>query len=414
MLVRLSFFILFLFILDLYLFSSISSLFNKSNFHNKLFSFTYWLVAFVIYFIIFYVFINYERRTPSVHFNNDIIISSFIFIILFSKLIALFPIIFDDFLRVFRFLISIFSDKSSRYTGSKISRIDFLQKLSVFLGSSLFLTLASGIIFGRYNFKIKNTNVKIRNWNSELNGLRIVHISDLHLGGFNSIEKLEEVVDLINNQNPDIFVFTGDLVNNYYSEAIPYVKVLQKIKSKYGKFSVLGNHDYCDYVGWKRSSEKWKDNFKNMISIHKEIGFDLLLNEHREIRINNISFNLVGVENWGAGNFNKDGDLKTSMNLITNNNSTILLSHDPSHWTTQVLDFPKTIDLQLAGHTHGMQFGVDTSFLKWSPVKWRYKQWAGLYSTNNKHIYVNTGIGHLGYAGRVGIMPEITVLNLYS
>jgi len=414
MLVRLSFFILFLFILDLYLFSSISSLFNKSNFHNKVFSFTYWLVAFIIYFIIFYVFINYERRTPSVHFNNDIIISSFIFIILFSKLIALFPIIFDDFLRVFRFVISIFSDKSSGYTGSKISRIDFLQKLSVFLGSSLFLTLASGIIFGRYNFKIKNTNVKIRNWNSELNGLRIVHISDLHLGGFNSIEKLEEVVDLINNQNPDIFVFTGDLVNNYYSEAIPYVKVLQKIKAKYGKFSVLGNHDYCDYVGWKRSSEKWKDNFKNMISIHKEIGFDLLLNEHREIRINNISFNLVGVENWGAGNFNKDGDLKTSMNLITNNNSTILLSHDPTHWTTQVLDFPKTIDLQLAGHTHGMQFGVDTSFLKWSPVKWRYKQWAGLYSTNNKHIYVNTGIGHLGYAGRVGIMPEITVLNLYS
>jgi len=414
MLVRLSFFILFLFILDLYLFSSISSLFNKSNFHNKVFSFTYWLVAFIIYFIIFYVFINYERRTPSVHFNNDIIISSFIFIILFSKLIALFPIIFDDFLRVFRFVISIFSDKSSGYTGSKISRIDFLQKLSVFLGSSLFLTLASGIIFGRYNFKIKNTNVKIRNWNSELNGLRIVHISDLHLGGFNSIEKLEEVVDLINNQNPDIFVFTGDLVNNYYSEAIPYVKVLQKIKAKYGKFSVLGNHDYCDYVGWKRSSEKWKDNFKNMISIHKEIGFDLLLNEHREIRINNISFNLVGVENWGAGNFNKDGDLKTSMDLITNNNSTILLSHDPSHWTTQVLDFPKTIDLQLAGHTHGMQFGVDTSFLKWSPVKWRYKQWAGLYSTNNKHIYVNTGIGHLGYAGRVGIMPEITVLNLYS
>ena len=414
MLVRLSFFILFLFILDLYLFSSISSLFNKSNFHNKVFSFTYWLVAFIIYFIIFYVFINYERRTPSVHFNNDIIISSFIFIILFSKLIALFPIIFDDFLRVFRFVISIFSDKSSGYTGSKISRIDFLQKLSVFLGSSLFLTLASGIVFGRYNFKIKNTNVKIRNWNSELNGLRIVHISDLHLGGFNSIEKLEEVVDLINNQNPDIFVFTGDLVNNYYSEAIPYVKVLQKIKAKYGKFSVLGNHDYCDYVGWKRSSEKWKDNFKNMISIHKEIGFDLLLNEHREIRINNISFNLVGVENWGAGNFNKDGDLKTSMNLITNNNSTILLSHDPTHWTTQVLDFPKTIDLQLAGHTHGMQFGVDTSFLKWSPVKWRYKQWAGLYSTNNKHIYVNTGIGHLGYAGRVGIMPEITVLNLYS
>jgi predicted MPP superfamily phosphohydrolase len=151
-----------------------------------------------------------------------------------------------------------------------------------------------------------------------------------------------------------------------------------------------------------------------MINIHKEMGFDLLLNDSKVLNINGSFFNLVGVENWGAGNFNKDGDLKLAMKKVNVNFPTILLSHDPSHWTSQVLNFESTIDLQLAGHTHGMQFGIDTSHLKWSPVRARYKQWSGLYTNSYKHIYVNTGIGHLGYAGRVGIMPEISVLELYS
>jgi predicted MPP superfamily phosphohydrolase len=414
MLVRLFIFILFLGILDLYLFSSISSLFNKSIFSKRFFAAFYWFLSFAIYFIIYYVFINYEKRTPSVHFNNDIIISSLIFMILLSKLIALFPLLLDDILRFFRFLFSLFSDRDSSFIGIKISRYNFLQKLSVFLGSTLFVTLLSGVLFGRYNFKVKKTNIKINNWNSNIDGFKIVQISDLHLGSFNSIEKLEEVVMIINDQSPDIVVFTGDLVNNYFSEAVPYIQTLSKIKAKYGKFSVLGNHDYCDYVGWKRSSTKWKDNFKNMINIHKEIGFDLLLNDCKVLNINGSFFNLVGVENWGAGNFNKDGDLKLAMKKVNVNFPTILLSHDPSHWTSQVLNFESTIDLQLAGHTHGMQFGIDTSHLKWSPVRARYKQWSGLYTNSYKHIYVNTGIGHLGYAGRVGIMPEISVLELYS
>ena len=242
--------------------------------------------------------------------------------------------------------------------------------------------------------------------------MKIVHISDLHLGSFNSIEKLEKVVNIINNQNPDIVVFTGDLVNNFHNEALPYVETLSKIKSKYGNFSVLGNHDYCDYVGWKRNSDKWKDNFSKMLEIHKDIGFELLLNESKEIIIDNQKFNLVGVENWGAGNFNKDGDLDKAMSLVDENFPTILLSHDPSHWTEQVVDYNKRIDLQLAGHTHGMQFGIDIPGIKWSPVQWRYKQWKGLYNKLDKYIYVNTGVGNLAYAGRVGIMPEISVLHI--
>jgi hypothetical protein len=149
-----------------------------------------------------------------------------------------------------------------------------------------------------------------------------------------------------------------------------------------------------------------------MIAIHKEIGFDLLLDESREININGSIFNLVGVENWGAGNFNKDGNLNKAMKLVDNNFPTILLSHDPSHWTAQVINFSKRIDLQLAGHTHGMQFGIDIPGIKWSPLKWRYKQWLGLYEEDSKYIYVNAGIGHLAYAGRVGIMPEISVLTI--
>ena len=412
MLMRLSFFIFFIFLLDFYLFSGMTPVFNKSNIFNRYFNFIYWIISFSIYCIIVYVFINFERRTPSVHFNNDIIISSFIFIVFISKFFALLPIIFDDILRLFRLIFKVFSNYESNDAGYTITRIDFLKKTSLFLGSAFFLTLLSGMKFGRYNFQVKNINVKINNWSSKLEGLKIVQISDLHLGGFNSIEKLEEVVKMINDQKPDIFVFTGDLVNNYFNEAVPYIDTLKKINAKYGKYSVLGNHDYCDYVGWKRSSEKWKDNFNSMIALHEEIGFELLLDESREISINDNKFNLVGVENWGAGNFNKDGDLEKATDSINIKLPTILLSHDPSHWMSQVVGFHKRIDLQLAGHTHGMQFGIDIPKIKWSPVKWRYKQWSGLYENSSKFIYVNAGIGHLAYAGRVGIMPEITVLHI--
>ena len=412
MITRLIFFISFFLILDFYLFASISPVFGKGNLSNKIFNVIYWLISFVIYFIIIYVFVNFDRTTPSVHFNNEILISSFMFIVFISKFFALFPLILDDVLRLFRFVFQFFISDSERQSVFNISRLDFLKKSSLFIGSTFLVTMLGGIIFGRYNFRTNHVNLKLKNWSDKLKGFKIVHISDLHLGSFNSINKLEEVVELINNEDPDMVVFTGDLVNNFYNEALPYVNTLNKINSKYGNYSVLGNHDYCDYVGLKRNSQQWKDNFNNMLNIHKEIGFNLLLNESKEIEVENQKFNLVGVENWGAGNFNKDGDLEKAMSSINEKNTTILLSHDPSHWTAQVVDFNKRIDLQLAGHTHGMQFGIDIPGIKWSPVQWRYKQWAGLYNKSNKFIYVNTGVGNLAYAGRVGIMPEITVLNI--
>ena len=406
------FFIAFFLLLDFYLFTSISPVFNKGSFSNKIFNITYWVISAIIYAIIIFVFINFNKRTPSVHFNNEILISSFMFIVFISKFFALIPLVVDDILRIFRFIGQFIVTDLKRENIFDIDRLKFLKKTSLFIGSTFFITMLGGILFGRYNFKTKNINLKLENWSSKLKDFKIVQISDLHLGSFSSVKKLEEVVEIINNEKADLVVFTGDLVNNFHNEALPYISTLKKIKSNYGNYSVLGNHDYCDYVGWKRSSKKWKDNFNEMLEVHKKMGFNLLLNSSKEIEIEDDKINLVGVENWGAGNFNKDGDLKKAMFEVNEEYPTILLSHDPSHWSAQVLDFQKRIDLQLSGHTHGMQFGIDIPGFKWSPVQWRYKQWSGLYENSKKFIYVNTGVGNLAYAGRVGIMPEITVLKI--
>ena len=412
MLTRMFFFIAFFLLLDFYLFTSISPVFNKGSFSNKIFNITYWVISAIIYSIIIFVFINFNKRTPSVHFNNEILISSFMFIVFISKFFALVPLVVDDILRIFRFIGQFIVTDLKRENIFDIDRLKFLKKTSLFIGSTFFITMLGGILFGRYNFKTKNINLKLENWSSKLKDFKIVQISDLHLGSFSSVKKLEEVVEIINNEKADLVVFTGDLVNNFHNEALPYISTLKKIKSNYGNYSVLGNHDYCDYVGWKRSSKKWKDNFNEMLEVHKKMGFNLLLNSSKEIEIEDEKINLVGVENWGAGNFNKDGDLKKAMFEVSEEYPTILLSHDPSHWSAQVLDFQKRIDLQLSGHTHGMQFGIDIPGFKWSPVQWRYKQWSGLYENSKKFIYVNTGVGNLAYAGRVGIMPEITVLKI--
>ena len=412
MLTRMFFFIAFFLLLDFYLFTSISPVFNKGSFSNKIFNVTYWVISAIIYAIIIFVFINFNKRTPSVHFNNEILISSFMFIVFISKFFALVPLVIDDILRIFRFIGQFIVTDLKRENIFDIDRLKFLKKTSLFIGSTFFITMLGGILFGRYNFKTKNINLKLENWSSKLKDFKIVQISDLHLGSFSSVKKLEEVVEIINNEKADLVVFTGDLVNNFHNEALPYISTLKKIKSNYGNYSVLGNHDYCDYVGWKRSSKKWKDNFNEMLDVHRKMGFNLLLNSSKEIEIEDDKINLVGVENWGAGNFNKDGDLKKAMFEVNEEYPTILLSHDPSHWSAQVLDFQKRIDLQLSGHTHGMQFGIDIPGFKWSPVQWRYKQWSGLYENSKKFIYVNTGVGNLAYAGRVGIMPEITVLKI--
>jgi len=403
--------IILLLLIDIYFYlgtiSVIEKFFNNTIFYKLL----YWFLSISIYIVIIYVVNTYSNTTPSVRLNNNVIYTSFFAILFISKLIGSVTLIIDDVLRIFKAIITLFNIDSNIHD---VKRLDFLKKSALLFSGVLFSTLLIGMKWGRYNFKKNYQDIFIDNWPVDLNNYKIIHISDLHLGSFNDVDKFNEAIDMINAENADLVVFTGDLVNNYYDEVIPYIDALKRIKSKDGKLSILGNHDYCDYVMLKRDSQEWKNNFKKLLEIEKEVGFDLLLNESRVISKGENKFNIVGVENWGTGNFNKDGDLDTAMNIVDDSLPTILLSHDPSHWKEVVLKSDYDIDLQLSGHTHGMQFGIEIPGFKWSPAKFRYKEWAGLYNIAGKQIYVNRGLGHLGYAGRVGIMPDISVLNIRS
>ena len=405
---KLLFLISFIFLIDLYFYFGVISFFEKQPVGQVIFKISYWLLSLIVYVALIYLILYSDKTTPSIKFNNNIIYSSLFFIFFSAKLVGCLPLITDDILRLFKQIFNLFSSNESKLD---VSRLNFLRNTALFASGFIVSSMLLGIKFGRFNFKKYFSNISIKGWNSDY---KIVHLSDLHIGSFNSVEKVEEIVNIVNDQNPDLIVFTGDLVNNYYNEVLPYVDVLKKLKAKDGKYSVLGNHDYCDYVGWKRSSVEWRENFENMKKIQSKIGFDLLLNDSRVINSSNNSFNIVGVENWGAGNFNKDGDLDKAMIGVDDKLPTILLSHDPSHWRNAVLKSKYLIDLQLSGHTHGMQFGIEIPGFKWSPVSFRYKEWAGLYKESDKQIYVNRGLGHLGYAGRVGIMPDISILNIKS
>ena len=398
----------FLFLIDLYFFIGVRSLFNSTYYQGFILKFFYWIISIFIYVVVLYTMISYQKTTANVD-NSPIIYTSLIFVIFISKFVGSIPLIIDDSLRVFRFLINLFRSSDNIFD---IQRLDFLKKSALIISGSLLSTLLIGMKWGRYNFKKNIIDIYIDKWPKEMDNYKIVHISDLHLGSFEDVSKLEEVVEMINEEKPNLIVFTGDLVNNLYHEALPFVNTLNKLRSKDGIFSVLGNHDYGDYVMSNRLSNEWIDNFRRLKELESKCGFDLLLNDSRVVSVGSQKFNLVGVENWGAGNFNKDGDLNSAMSNVDDNLPTILLSHDPSHWQEWKSKTNYKIDLQLSGHTHGMQFGIEIPGFKWSPVKYRYKQWAGLYKHNTNQIYVNRGLGHLGYAGRVGIMPDISILNI--
>ena len=401
--------ILFLFLVDIYFYLGTLSIIKKFLNNTTLYKILYWFLSISIYILIIYVSNTFIEVAPSSRTNNNIFYTSVFFVLFISKLIGSVPLIIDDILRGFSIIVRLFNIESSIYD---VKRLDFLKKSALLFSGVLFSTLLIGMKWGRYNFKKNFQDIFINDWPVELNNYKIIHISDLHLGSFSNVDKLKEAIEMINSENADLVVFTGDLVNNYYNEAIPYIDALKGIKSNDGKLSILGNHDYCDYGNLKRNSDEWRANFENLLKLEKEVGFDLLLNDSRVVSKGANKFNIVGVENWGSGRFNKDGDLDIAMNGVDDSLPTILLSHDPSHWNEVVLKSNYKIDLQLSGHTHGMQFGIEIPGFKWSPVKYRYKEWAGLYKNKGMQIYINRGLGHLGYAGRVGIMPDISVLNI--
>jgi predicted MPP superfamily phosphohydrolase len=292
------------------------------------------------------------------------------------------------------------------------SRRKFISQIGLGLAAIPFASLLYGMYQGRYNYKVLKYTLHFEDLPDAFDGYKMTHISDIHSGSFDNKEKINYAVDLVNKQQGDVILFTGDLVNNKASEMYDWKDTFSKLTAKDGVFSVLGNHDYGDYVDWATEQDK-HDNLNELKSIQKEIGFDLLLNESRYIEKDGQKIALVGVENWGIGGFKKAGDLDRASNNIASDDFKVLLSHDPSHWAEQVIDHSNHYHLTLSGHTHGMQFGIEIpGWIKWSPVKWRYKHWAGIYKEKGQYINVNRGFGYLAYPGRVGIWPEITVIEL--
>lgn len=334
----------------------------------------------------------------------------------FAKLFALPFVLIDDLVRLFRWIGSFFgfspeNTPPSSSGESTIPRSEFLMKTALAVGGTTVAGFAYGILSGAHDYRIRRIKIPLKNLPQAFDGLRIAQLSDIHSGSFFNKTAVRGGVEMLMAEKPDLFFFTGDLVNNTADEVKPYMDIFNKIKAPLGTFSVLGNHDYGDYYQWP-SAEAKRQNLKDLIEAHRLLGWDLLLDEHRSIKIGRDAIGLIGIQNWGMGGFAKYGDLSKALQRTDEFPVKLLLSHDPSHWNAQVTAQPTEIDVAFAGHTHGMQFGVELGGFQWSPVQYRYKQWGGLYQQGEQFLYVNRGFGYLGYPGRIGILPEITIIDL--
>lgn len=336
-----------------------------------------------------------------------------IFILVLSKIVGSLFLLVDDLQRLVRWSGHFFNLGIGSGGGEDgISRAKFLSYTALGVAAIPLSTMIYGMVKTAFDFKVRRKSVVLPNLPSAFEGLKIVQISDVHSGSFYNGSSFERAVEMIMAEKPDVIFFTGDLVNDRSSEAEPHINIWKKLQAPLGVFSILGNHDYGDYVVWETEEAK-KANLDRLKEIHKEMGWDLLLNEHRILEKGGEKIGLIGVENWGGAlNFPKKGDIPKAKAGMPDVPVKLLLSHDPSHWNKQVTTDHKDIDVTFSGHTHGFQFGIEIPGFKWSPSQYVYHQWAGLYSEENQHIYVNRGLGFLGYLGRVGIKPEITVLEL--
>ena len=328
----------------------------------------------------------------------------------FPKLLLVIFMIIEDIVRLFVGVAFKFSGEAPSF--HLPSRRKFVSTIALGIAAIPFTSLLYGMVRGKYNYKVHEYTLEFDTLPDAFNGYKVTQISDIHCGSFTNKEKIEYAANLVNEQKGDVILFTGDLVNNTATEMDEWKEIFGSLTAKDGVFSVLGNHDYGDYVTWETPEGK-KQNLDDLKSVQKEMGWDLLLNENRTITRNGESIKIVGVENWGIGGFKKAGDLNKACVGVDASDFKILLSHDPSHWQEEVKSHPKNIELTLSGHTHGMQFGIEIpGLIKWSPIKYRYENWAGIYEDLGRIINVNRGFGYLAYPGRVGIWPEISVITL--
>lgn len=406
-------------LLDLYFYQSIKTvLADSSPFKKNLVFYSYW--GFTLFSLLLFL-------MPTIFSFNDfpkfvrVYVFAFVVMVIISKLIGTTFILLDDVIRLFRWIASYLTKPAEIVSNEiavnphAISRLKFLNYVAVGMAAIPFVSFIYGMVKGAFNYKVHSVKMILPNLPSEFNGLKIVQISDIHSGSFVSVSPLEEAVKIVMEQNADIIFFTGDLVNNKSNEVLPFIDVLKKVKAPMGVYSTLGNHDYGDYISWESQSAK-SQNLQNLKDIHASLGWKLMMNEHVALKKGESEIALIGIENWGGNlNFPKYGDMKKAHAGTEKYPVKLLLSHDPSHWNMQVTEEFKDVDITFSGHTHGFQFGIEIpGLIKWSPSQFVYKEWAGLYTKEKQHLYVNRGLGFLGYPGRVGIMPEITVMELYN
>lgn len=390
-------------IIQLYAFQAVRTLTA-----NRFIHIIYWILVLSILIPFYGQSFFYDRTRGFSHFMSYSL-GLFFSLFLFQSFLIVF-LFLEDIVRLPNGLYRYVTNQGSE--GWIPERRKFISQLALGLAAVPFSALLYGMIRGKYNYKVLKYSLAFEDLPDAFDGLRVVQISDIHSGSFDNPKKVAYGVDLINQLQADLILFTGDMVNNKTEELYPYQSIFEKLNAPMGMYSVLGNHDYGDYTDWENEAAK-RQNMEDLKRIQSEMGFQLLLNESIHLEKSGEKIALVGVENWGAGRFKKAGDLEKAIAEVDSNTFKILLSHDPSHWEAQVLPHPFPFHLTLSGHTHGMQFGIDIpGVIKWSPAQWRYKQWAGIYSKGKEYLNVNRGFGYLAYPGRVGIYPEISLFTL--
>ena len=396
-------FLVFVVILEIYAFQAFKTLIK-----SKWFFVFYYVTSAIALFYIIYQLYHFDRsvgQTPQTMMTFGLLLLLYV-----PKLLLTIILFGEDIVRFFAGLFGVITKSGS--DGFLPERRKFVSQIALGIAAIPFASFLYGITIGKYNYKVIRQTLFFPDLPHAFDGTTITHISDVHSGSFDDAEKIQYAIDLINEQNSDMVLFTGDIVNTHATEMDPWIDTFKGIHNpKFGKYSVLGNHDYGEYVNWPSQQTKIQ-NFENIKAIHNKIDFKLLLNEHVKIKKDNQELAIVGVENWGR-KFGERGDLNLASKGLSKEDFKIVMSHDPSHWDEKIQHDDNHYHLTLSGHTHGFQFGIEIpGWIKWSPVQYVYKQWAGLYENAGRYIYVNRGFGFHAYPGRVGIMPEITVIEL--
>jgi predicted MPP superfamily phosphohydrolase len=403
----------FMVLLDFYVFQAIRVVAQPAGAKTKtIIYFSYWILScLAVIILIILPYLHFEHQSKLLRTTIFAIIAG----LFFAKVIASIFFLIDDIRRGVQWVAGklFFSNTEGEamQKGSRISRSAFLSWVGLIAGGGLFGSLIYG--FGnKYRYQLKKIPLAFSNLPAAFKGLKIIHISDIHSGSFTDKQAVLKGIDKVMKEKADLILFTGDLVNNTADEMADYMDVFNKLNAPMGVYSTLGNHDYGDYVHWESPDAK-KANLDRVKAIHGQLGWKLLVNEHVVLEKGGEKIAVIGIENWSAkSSFPKYGDMKKAYEGTSEYPFKILMSHDPSHWDAEVRPKYPDVDLMLAGHTHGMQFGVEIPGFKWSPVQYVYRQWAGLYEQASQKLYVNRGYGFIGYPGRVGILPEITVIEL--